>query len=237
MIIEVLYPEMCNLFGDGGNIRYLEKCLPEAEFVTTSYGETPCFAEKDINLLYIGPVTENAQLKLIDALTPYKTRLQEMIDNGTVILATGNAHELFGKCIDDVDGTHVDCLGLFDFKVSRDMMHRSEGPVLGKFGEMEVFGFRATFTKTYAANGVPAFLQTISHGQGMNPESKTEGICVNNFFGTYLLGPLLVLNPLFTKELIRRMGGPAEPVLAFEEEVMEAFRVRINEVKTRNINA
>lgn len=234
MIIEILYPEMCNLFGDGGNMRYLEKCLPEAEFVTTSYGETPCFAEKDINLLYIGPMTESAQIKLINALTPYRDRLQQMIDGGTVILATGNAHEIFGKCIDDVDGTHVDCLGLFDYKMTRDMMRRSEGPVLGKFGETEVFGFRATFTKTFPASNLSSFLQ-VTQGKGMNPESKTEGVCVNNFFGTYLLGPVLVLNPLFTKDLIHRMGGPENPVLAFEEEVMEAYRVRINEVKTRNV--
>ena len=29
--------------------------------------------------------------------------------------------------------------------------------------------------------------------------SKLEGIKINNFIGTYLLGPLLILNPLFTK--------------------------------------
>ncbi|MBR4887775.1 MAG: hypothetical protein IKU17_01385 [Clostridia bacterium] len=235
MIIEALYPEMCNLFGDGGNMRYLCQCLPNAEYITTSFGETPAFVQKDVSLLYIGPMTESAQVKLIEALKPYKARLQEMIDNGTVILATGNAHEIFGKCIDDVNGTHVDCLGLFDYKMTRDMMRRSEGLALCKFGDMEVFGFRATFTQTFLGEGVPHFAEVLQ-GKGMNRECAVEGIRVNNFFGTYLLGPLLVLNPYFTKDLIRRMGGPENPTLAFEPEVIQAYDVRIKEVKDRKLS-
>ena len=39
--IEVLFPEFCSLFADSSNIRYLEKCLPDAEFVFTSYMDEP----------------------------------------------------------------------------------------------------------------------------------------------------------------------------------------------------
>ena len=35
MKIEILYPEICTLYGDKGNTMYLQKCLPDAEFVTT----------------------------------------------------------------------------------------------------------------------------------------------------------------------------------------------------------
>ena len=230
MMIEVLYPELCNLFGDNGNMRYLRLCLPEAEFVSTPYGEEPAFVHNDVAMLYIGPMTEGAQCKLIQALLPYRDRLQQMIENGVVILATGNAHEIFGKCIDDVDGTHVEGLGLFDFTVRRDMMNRTNGPVLGTFEGMEVFGFRATFTQTFPGENVPAFLQ-VTGGKGMNPQCRTEGICVNNFFGTYLLGPLLILNPPFTRELLRRMTGDEAPALAFEEDVTKAYQVRLQECK------
>ena len=41
--IEVLFPEFCSLFADSSNIRYLEKCLPDAEFVFTSYKRTAGF--------------------------------------------------------------------------------------------------------------------------------------------------------------------------------------------------
>ena len=68
-------------------------------------------------------------------------------------------------------------------------------------------------------------------GKGMNPQCRTEGICVNNFFGTYLLGPLLILNPPFTRELLRRMTGEEAPMLAFEEDVTKAYQVRLQECK------
>ena len=36
MKIEILYPELCNLNGDMGNIRYLKKCVPEIEILETT---------------------------------------------------------------------------------------------------------------------------------------------------------------------------------------------------------
>ena len=36
----------------------------------------------------------------------------------------------------------------------------------------------------------------------MNKETVNEGIRDHNFFATYLVGPFLVLNPLFTKYLL-----------------------------------
>lgn len=44
--IEVLFPEFCSLFADSSNIRYLEKCLPDAEFVFTSYMDEPLFVKE-----------------------------------------------------------------------------------------------------------------------------------------------------------------------------------------------
>ena len=51
---------------------------------------------------------------------------------------------------------------------------------------------------------------------------------MNNFIGTYLLGPLLVLNPLFTARLMEELGRPgAKP--AFFEQSMEAYERRLGE--------
>lgn len=46
---------------------------------------------------------------------------------------------------------------------------------------------------------------------------------------TYLTGPLLVLNPPFTKQLLRELG--AEDTLAFEEAAMEAYEARLAEFR------
>ena len=38
MVVEILYPHNCNLFGDRGNVIYLQKNLPEATFIATRRG-------------------------------------------------------------------------------------------------------------------------------------------------------------------------------------------------------
>ena len=77
--IEVLFPEFCSLFADSSNIRYLEKCLPDAEFVFTSYMDEPLFVKEQPDLIYMGAMTESAQEKIIRKLMPYKARIAELI--------------------------------------------------------------------------------------------------------------------------------------------------------------
>ena len=64
MKIEVLFPEFCNLFGDAYNMVYLEKTLPEAEFIRTKFSDDVRFTEEKMNLVYMGPMTEPPFLKL-----------------------------------------------------------------------------------------------------------------------------------------------------------------------------
>ena len=81
MKIEILFPEYCNLFGDYGNMMYLKECIPDGEFIETSMKDVPYFAEHDdVNLIYMGPMTERAQEKIIEKLMPYKERIQVLID-------------------------------------------------------------------------------------------------------------------------------------------------------------
>ena len=95
MKIEVLFPEFANLFGDCWNHRYLKACLPEAEFIETSYCSQPRFASEDVQLVYMGAMTESQQELVIKKLLTYKDRIQAMIDSGTVCLMTANAGEVF----------------------------------------------------------------------------------------------------------------------------------------------
>ena len=41
MKLEYLYPELGNLYGDSANMRYLRKCLPQAEYVETHISSNP----------------------------------------------------------------------------------------------------------------------------------------------------------------------------------------------------
>ena len=41
MKIEILYSELCCLYGDKGNTLFLKQCLPEAEFIETTLNAKP----------------------------------------------------------------------------------------------------------------------------------------------------------------------------------------------------
>ena len=43
MKIEILYPDLCCLYGDKGNTKFLMQCLPDAEFIHTGLNEKPAF--------------------------------------------------------------------------------------------------------------------------------------------------------------------------------------------------
>lgn len=232
MKIEVLFPEFCNLYGDLANMKYLQKCLPEAEFIETAFDQEPVFVKEKVNLIYLGPMTETMQERAISKLKNYRKRLQEVIDQNTVMLLTGNSLEIFGNYIEKENGEKIEGLGIFPIHAKRDMMHRWNDMVLGKMKQqedIEIVGFKNQFTQSYGENTENPFV-LVEKGTGLCKESKLEGIQQNNCIATYLLGPILIINPLFTKYILSKMGVE-NPRLAFETEVMEAYEKRLEEFK------
>ena len=138
MKIEILYSEIANLFGDMANVRYLEKSLPKAEFIYTSINDKPKFISEKISLVYMGPMSEHSQELVINALSKYTDDIKKAIKDGVNFLITGNAMEVFGKYIENEDGTKVDGLGIFDIYAKRDMMHRYNSIELGTFNKLEI---------------------------------------------------------------------------------------------------
>ena len=143
MKIEMLYPEVCNLFGDISNIKYLKKCLPDAEIIKTEINSEPAFVTQDIDMIYMGPMPENIQEVAIRKLRPYKERIEELIKKNVVFLVTGNAIELFGKYIENEDGSKIEALSIFDIYAKRDMMHRHNSIFLGKYEDIEIVGCKS----------------------------------------------------------------------------------------------
>ena len=141
MVVEVLFSEVCNLFGDGQNVTYLQSSMPEAEFIFTSLNDTPYFAENTPGMIYIGAMSENIQRRVIDKLTPLKGRIAELVEANIPILATGNAGEIFCKKIDYVtENIQKDGLGLIDLDVRTNLFDRYNGKVLGEFADMKIVG-------------------------------------------------------------------------------------------------
>lgn len=227
MVIEILFEESCNLYGDGQNISYLQATLPDAQFVHTKITETPYFAENDPDMIYIGSMSEATQRRVIKKLKPLLGRIRELINKGTPILATGNAGEIFCKSIEYVtEKITTEGLGIFDLTVKTDLFSRYNGKVLGKLEDLWVVGFRSQFSMIYGDNNDCAFL-TCQRGIGINRKSNLEGMRNNNLICTQLLGPILPLNPLFCEYLIELCGVKASA--AFREAAMDAYLQRVKE--------
>lgn len=107
---------------------------------------------------------------------------------------------------------------------------RHNSQFIGNYKGLKLLGHRSQFSFAYG-NFENNFIE-IEKGIGMNPDTKKEGIHVKNFYGTYSLGPFLILNPYFAKELLEIMG--LEGNLCFEKEITDAYQYRLNEL-TRTI--
>ncbi len=228
--IEILFPEFCNLYGDISNMKYLHKCIPKANFIETNFNDEPAFVTQKVDLIYMGPMTEKTQEKVIEKLKPYKQRIEQLIEENTVFLITGNAGEIFGKYIENEDGSKIEALGIFETYAKRNMMHRHNSNFIGKYEEIEIVGFKSQFTLGYGDNQKNYFAE-VEKGIGLNEQSKLEGIKKNNFISTYVIGPILILNPEFTKKILEKIGIE-EPKLALEEDLKNAYVQRLKELKS-----
>lgn len=239
MKIEVLFPEICNLYGDLFNVKYLKECLPECQIVNTSLKDEPLFLTEKPDLIYMGTTTESGQQLIIDKLLPYKEKVVDCIDSGYNFLFTGNAMEVLFNEIIEEDKKICDGLGIFDLSAKRKARKRFNSLYVGCFNEenfnepIKIVGFKSLFGFAYGKTDLyPLFIT--ERGDGMNKECKEEGIRKNNFFGTYITGPLLVLNPVFTKWFMSEIMEVQNPVLAFEDAAMDAYNDRVKEYTDSN---
>lgn len=227
MKIEILFNEVCGLYGDAQNLAYLKHTLPDGEFFETKLTEDPWFLEHDPDLILIGSMSEKTQRRVIEKFRPYKARILELIEKGVPILATGNACEIFCSHITyETEKLEIDGLGIVDLTVKNHYFRRYNGKVLGETEGMQIVGFRSQFSFLYGDNSQNYFLK-VSRGVGINRESKLEGFRVKNLIGTQLLGPILPLNPLFCEYLLKLAGCEAEA--AFRSEAMAAYNQRLKE--------
>lgn len=227
MKIELLYPELCGLYGDHWNAKYLAASTG-GELVEAEDG-VPAFIREKVDAVCLGSMTERNQAFALERLAPYKERVRELIEAGTVFLATGNAMELFGREIRDGDKV-LPCLGIFDYYAVRHMDDRRSCFFLGTFEDMEIVGHKGQFSFSFETESNPFI--TVKGGFGSNLETKNEGFHYKNFFGTYLLGPFLPLNPYFSQRLLSILGvqGP----IAYEKVCFDSFNYRLKELKAPN---
>lgn len=230
MKLEYLYPELGNLYGDSGNILYLQACLPEAELIETHVGDEPAFvSHEDVVFVYSGSMTERGQGIALEALRTYEKALRERLEGGMHGLFTGNSLELLGTSITEGD-TRLDGLGLVPLTARRNLEKRYNGLFLGNAEDIEIVGFHSRFSHASPGEGLTGFA-AVERGIGLEEGCKYEGYRFHNLIGTYLLGPVLVLNPLLTQRIMQSIGISGEP--ARFQEALAAYEARLREFRDK----
>ena len=199
-----LYYDLMNLYGENGNIRCLEKYLKMQNInVKISYlSKDDIINFNDYDIFYIGSGNNNNFMITLEDLKKYKNDLKNVIDKKFFIV-TGNALNLFGKYYSLKNET-IKCLDVLNYS-SKETKKRFVGEQLYKSNLIidEIIGFENRSSKLTDIDEHNLF-ESIK-GFGNDKNNKYEGIKHNNFYGTYLLGPILVRNPHFTNYLVREI--------------------------------
>lgn len=223
MKIEILFPELCSLFGDHGNIVFLEKTFGKENVFKTSILDTPKFTSEDIDFIYIGAMNEQTQIQVIKKLSPFKDILKQKLDNGLKALFTGTAMDIFGKRIIEEDGTIISGLAFFDFETKIKKRPRLNCAVYGHYKNIPIVGHKTQFTQSFGDNKDNHFAK-IKIGMGINKNCNLEGFVYKNLIATNITGPLLILNPEFSEEFL----GAKIP---FRDVLIEAQNKRIRDTQ------
>ena len=234
MRIEILYPELCCLYGDKGNTKFLQQCLPEAEFIETGLNSKPAFLTEDVDLCCMYSMSEKSQELILSRLFQWKEEVVSVCKKGkTLFLFLGNAMELLGQYIQREDGSKVDALGVFETHTVRHAPNRFNTLIQASFQDMTLLGYTSRFADTIGITDDIALCQ-VSIGSGSDPKTKLEGIRSGRVIATYLLGPLLVANPDFTKWLLKQLGVE-EPTLPFEDALYLAYETKRKEFQRSDL--
>ena len=211
-----LYPDLMNLYGEYANVAALRRSLERqgAEVVVRTGTLYQDIDFSGADFLYMGAGTESAQLTALEDLRRYESAVRAALERGAVVLATGNAMELFGRSITGPDGAEHAGLGLFPFCTTVSGTARIQGDFLAvgaATGQVAV-GF---VNKASQTTDVEHPLFRMEHGPGNNAGTAEDGVWEGSFYGTHLIGPLLMKNPhvnaYFTELLCRRAGLPYQP--------------------------
>ena len=204
-----LYPDVLNLYGDGGNIRCLTQRL-NWRGIGVEVTKMPIGSKESLtgfDLIFIGGGQDFEQQVLLEDLHRGRDReLVAAIEDGVCVLAICGGYQMLGAYYETHDGKRCDFVGALDLwtvGAKKRMIGNYMYKVPEYLGGFTVVGFENHSGQTRLGPGVKPLGQVLA-GFGNNGEDGTEGAVYKNVFGTYSHGPLLPKNPAFADLLIRR---------------------------------
>lgn len=190
MKIAYLYYDFLNLYGEVGNILSISKVLKQNkikhEIFYLSLNDELDF--KSYDLVYIGSGTESNQKIALNHLLKYKDDIKDYIESSKFFLVTGNSVDLFGNKI--YSDKEYDGLNIFDYNIHQGKRKMEEIYLENDIINKKIVGFINN----------NSYMDKIEY-----PLFENEGVKYNNFYGTYVIGPILVRNPLFLKYFMNQL--------------------------------
>ena len=214
-----MYPDVLNLYGDGGNVICMRQRL-QWRGIAASVTRLPIGANLPLSgfdLVFIGGGQDFVQQVLLEDLHRGKDReIKAAIEDGLPFLTICGGYQMLGSYYETYDGQRCDFIGALDLytvgAVQR-MIGNYKFQCEESAGGSIVVGFENHSGKTWLGSGVEPLGKVLS-GFGNNGKDGTEGAHYKNVFGTYSHGPLLPKNPAFCDHLLQtaleRKYGKAE---------------------------
>lgn len=221
-----LYPELLDLYGDGGNLLALQHRL-EAMGHEVVCDSLELSQQKDFSAFDLIAVGAGKTRNLCAAMREFSAcgpALSAAVEQGRMVLATGSGMLLLGKGLRSGE-EFVPAAGLFDYEGGEtgqvavsDCIVRMEGLTAPLYGFVN-----QTVSISYAAR--PNLFEVLC---GKTGQDGTEGMTLKNCFATSLLGPILAKNPDFCRLLLQRLLG--EDFEEYDDSLArEAYRRTLNE--------
>ena len=193
-----LYYDLLNLYGEQGNILALKRAFKnqnvEIEVDYLSVQDKIDFKKYD--LVYLGSGSAENLLIALEDIKRHKKELKKYIESKKVLLATGNSYLLFGQKINNMDA-----LGIFDYYAASSEKIAKES-LMELYQEKDIIGFQ---NREFIVNNKRNHLFKVKEGLCDNLKSEYEGYHEYNFYGTFVIGPLLIRNPHFTNILVKEI--------------------------------
>ena len=200
-----LYPDLLHTYGDRGNVmalrRRAERRGRSVAVVSVSKGEAlPAHAD----LIFIGGGSDRVQRAIGADLVGRRGEIADLVAAGSVVVGVCGGYQLFGGSYRLPDGSSIEGLGILDV-VTEAGDDRIVGRVAARVSRADLstqlLGFENHGGRTRIGPGA-APLARVMHGGGNNGVDRTEGAVQGRVVGTYLHGPVLVLNPELTDWLL-----------------------------------
>ena len=199
------FPELLNLYGDGGNIICMQKRCEwrgiDARVTQVHCGDAVDLSHTDI--VFIGGGTDREQKIVCKELLAVKEQLCSYVEAGGVLLAVCGGYQLLGHNYLLGDEL-VEGVGVIDLKTER-----GEGRLIGNvmiqsdICSMPIVGYENHGGRTYLGDCEPLGKVISAGGYGNNGKDGHEGVHYKNVIGTYLHGPLLPKNPQVCDYLLK----------------------------------